>query len=326
MVDPIELLRLLADGAFYSGQKLATQYGVSRMTIHHSMHKLTDFGIIVYSVRGRGYRLAEPLELLDSECILAAISQENRKHVTAFEIFPKLDSTNSYLLRQAGHGASCGHVCLAEYQSEGKGRRGRRWVSPFARNLYLSLLWRFENGSFELSGLSLLIGLAVAKVIRDLGVTEVGLKWPNDIVWRDQKLGGILVEVGGELGGRCHMAVGVGINVVMPLNEACHIDQPWTDMAQVLAEGFPSRNELAAKVIESMMATMLRFERQGLDGLVESWRAFDCLYGKPVSLHLPKGILYGTAWGIDGLGRLRLVHEGKERVYASGEISLRRRP
>ncbi|MEN8130303.1 MAG: bifunctional biotin--[acetyl-CoA-carboxylase] ligase/biotin operon repressor BirA [Pseudomonadota bacterium] len=324
MIDSIDLLRQLADGAFYSGQKLAVRYGVSRMTIHHSMRKLSDFGITVHSVRGRGYRLARPLELLDQEQILAAISEDNRKHIAAFDIFPKLDSTNSYLLRQASHGASCGHVCLAEHQSEGKGRRGRHWVSPFARNLYLSLLWRFDTGSFELSGLSLLIGLAVAKVIRELGVTEVGLKWPNDIVWRDQKLGGILVEVGGELGGRCHMAIGVGINVVMPLSEARHIDQPWTDMAQVLTEEFPSRNELAAKVIESMTATMLRFERQGLEGLVESWRAFDCLYGKPVSLHLPKGIRYGTAWGIDGLGRLKLIHEGEERVYASGEISLRR--
>ncbi len=120
------------------------------------------------------------------------------------------------------------------------------------------------------------------------------------------------------------MAIGVGINVAMPRSEARYIEQPWTDMVQLLADERPSRNELAAGIIESMTAAMLRFERQGLDGLVEAWRAFDSLYGKPVALHLPKEVRFGTARGIDRLGRLKLVHEGEERVYANGEISLRR--
>jgi BirA family biotin operon repressor/biotin-[acetyl-CoA-carboxylase] ligase len=168
--------------------------------------------------------------------------------------------------------------------------------------------------------------LAVAEVIHHLGVTGVGLKWPNDIVWQGHKLGGILLEMNGELSGCCHVVIGVGINVSMPRVEDRHIEQPWTDMARLLPGGSPSRNSLAARLIESMVAAIRRYENQGLNGMVQAWRAFDCCYGKAVALHLPSGVKYGTAWGVDPLGRLRLRHGGVEQLYSNGEISLRMRP
>jgi len=326
MVDPFELLRHLANGAIYSGQSLASMYGVSRMTIHHSISKLEDFGIRFDRVPGRGYRLAHPLELLDQGRIWSGLGESCRRYVQCLEVLPHIDSTNSQLLRRALDTAAHGQVCLAECQTAGRGRRGRRWVSPFGRNLYLSLLWRFESCSPELSALSLLIGLAVAEVINRLGVRDIGLKWPNDIVWQGQKLGGILLEMNGELSGRCHVVIGVGINVSMPRVEDRHIEQPWTDMVRLLPDGLPSRNDLAARVIESMVAAVRRFENQGLNGMVQAWRAFDCYYGKAVALHLSTEVKFGTAWGVDPLGRLRLRHGDVEQLYSNGEISLRGRP
>ena len=189
MVNPLELLRQLSDGAFYSGQKLAAQHGVSRMTIYHSMSRLAELGVAVVRVRGRGYRLSRPIDLLDERIILSRLEPYYASHIGGLEVLAKLDSTSSYLLRRADQGAPGGLVCLAEYQTAGKGRRGRRWVSPFGSNLYLSLMWRFDAYSAELSGLSLLVGLAVAGMIRDLGGKDICLKWPNDIICHRQKLG-----------------------------------------------------------------------------------------------------------------------------------------
>ncbi len=323
MVDPIELLRHLANGTFYSGQKLAAQHGVSRMTIYHSMRKLEKLGIAVVRVRGRGYRLLRPIELLESQYILSRLKPDYVKHVSGLEIFPSLDSTSSYLLRRAAQGAPGGLVCLAEYQTAGKGRRGRRWVSPFGSNLYLSLLWRFATYSAELSGLSLLVGLTVAQMIRDLGGKDVCLKWPNDIVFANQKLGGILLEMSGEMAGSCHVVIGVGINVSMPIAESQDIEQPWINMENILTENLPSRNHLAASLVESILEAVLSFERQGLEGLEYAWREYDCLHGSPVTLHLPTMVKSGKAVGIDRFGRFRLECDGVEELFSSGEISVR---
>ncbi len=326
MLDTYDLLRHLADGAFYSGQSLANRFGVSRMTICQSIHRLEEFGINIDAVRGRGYRLQHPLELLDSESILQSINEARRQCIPRIDIFPQIDSTNSYLLQQASQGAPSGVICMAEFQSAGKGRRGRSWISPFGRNLYLSLLWRFESNSTELSGLSLLIGLAVAGVIRSLGVNEVCLKWPNDVLYQGRKLAGILLEMSGELDGRCHVVIGMGINISMPSVDAKRIEQPWVDLAQILSNSTPSRNFLTAKIIDSVVTKVITFERQGLKGLAQAWHTYDCLYGKTVELHQPRGITSGTALGIDELGRLKLYNGGMEQVYASGEITLRIQP
>ena len=326
MLDPYDLLRHIADGAFYSGQSLANRFGVSRMTICQSIHKLEEFGIDVDAVRGRGYRLQYPLELLDAQLILKALNEAHQQRIPRIDIFSQIDSTNSYLLQQASQGAPSGLICLAECQSAGKGRRGRSWISPFGRNLYLSLLWRFESNSTELSGLSLLIGLAVAGVIQSLGVNEVCLKWPNDILCQGRKLAGILLEMSGELDGRCHVVIGIGINVSMPVADGQRIEQPWADLTQFIANSLPSRNLLAASIIESVVTGVTAFERQGLKGLMQAWHSYDCFYGKTVELHQPKGTTLGTALGIDELGRLKLNSAGVERVYASGEITLRLQP
>lgn len=323
MIDPIELLRHLADGAFYSEQELASRYGMSRHMVYQSLCKLKEFGVYVERAGGCGYRLSCPIDLLESQSIRTRLKPDYASHVSELEVFPSLDSTNSYLLRRAAQGAPRGALCLAEYQTSGKGRRGRRWVSPFGSNLYLSLLWRFDHYSAELSGLSLLVGLTIAELVRSLGGNEVCLKWPNDILFERKKLGGVLLELSNDKTGGCYVVIGVGFNVSMPLTEGRDIEQPWTDMASILAEGLPSRNRLAAGLAEALLEAVLSFEARGLEGLPHAWRDYDCLHGSYVTLNFPSTVKSGRAIGIDSLGRLRLERDGMEEVYSSGEISLR---
>lgn len=323
MIDPIELLRHLADGAFYSERELASRYGLNGKTIAQSMCRLDEFGVDVEHVGGRGYRLSRPIDLLESQSIRAEFKPDYARHIYELEVFPSVDSTNSHLLRRAAQGAPRGSFCLAEYQTAGKGRRGRRWVSPFGSNLYLSLLWRFDCYSAELSGLSLLVGLGIAGWVRSLGGNGVCLKWPNDVLFERRKLGGVLLEMSEEKTGGCYVVIGVGINVSMPLSEGRDIEQAWTDMASVLAEGLPSRNRLAAGLAESILEAVLSFELRGLAGLEQAWRDYDCLRGSHVTLHFPTMEKSGRVIGVDSRGRLRLECDGVEEVYSSGEITLR---
>ena len=323
MLDPFNLLQQLADGRFYSGQDLADRYGVSRMTISNAIRRLKNTGIGIDALPGRGYRLRQRIELLHDRAILGSLDTETKAHISGLEVFSQIDSTNSYLLREASKGAPSGRVCLAELQTSGKGRRGRGWVSPFGLNLYLSILWRFENCSGPMAGLSLLIGVGLATVLESLGVEPMTLKWPNDLVHAEKKLGGILLEMAGEVDGRCYVVVGVGINFDMPHQHAKAIAQPWTDLTRILSGPVPSRNVVAARVIESIVATIHRFERDGLQGLSSEWRRYDCTAGRLVALHTPTGIQRGYGSGVDELGRFILETDGKRRAYASGEVSLR---
>jgi BirA family biotin operon repressor/biotin-[acetyl-CoA-carboxylase] ligase len=225
-------------------------------------------------------------------------------------------------MRQAAAGAVCGTVCLAEAQSAGRGRRGRGWVSPFGASLYLSLLWRFAQCPAEITGLGLLVAMAQARALRRCGAEGVGVKWPNDLVYRGRKLGGILMEMSGEVGGRCHVVVGVGINVALSPEQGRAIDQPWTDLAQILGDDRLARNALAAAVIEAIVGAVGRFESRGLKGLAEEWRGLDTVAGRDVRVSTVRGTFGGVAAGVDGLGRLRLMRGGGEQVFDSGDVSL----
>jgi BirA family biotin operon repressor/biotin-[acetyl-CoA-carboxylase] ligase len=321
------LLPLLADGGFHSGEELAAQLGgVSRAAVWKAVQNLTALGLDIQAVRGRGYRLAEPLELLEPARLLAELDDLAQRRVTVLEVYDQLDSTNTYLLRRAAEGRPSGAVCLAETQSAGRGRQGRPWVSPFAANLYLSLLWRFAAGPAALSGLSLAVGIAVARTLDRLGVTEAGLKWPNDLLWRQRKLGGILLEFGGESGGPCQVVTGIGLNVAMPRPAEAAIDQPWVDLRQIVGPGRVSRHRLATALLSELVAVFTRFEQTGFTGFQADWQRFDLTQGKPVRLTLPASTVDGIARGVDDSGALLLETADGVRRFLGGEISLRLRP
>lgn len=322
-----ELLRVLSDGRFHSGEALGRSLGIGRAAVWKCLQGLREAGLEIHSVPGRGYRLGEALELLSAEAITGALSPAARKRIGPLALHHDIDSTNSELLRGAASLPS-GAACLAEAQRAGRGRQGRRWISPFARNLYLSLLWRFPRGPDALAGLALTVGLGVLRALEDVGVRGAAVKWPNDVIWRDAKLAGALIELSGESGGASCVVIGVGINVAMPRALADGaIGQPWVD-AITAAGGPVSRNRLAAAVLQRLVETLERFESGGLAAFMEEWRGRDALCGSAIAvLDARGGEVPGIARGIDIGGALLVEHrDGELRRYLSGDVSVRARP
>lgn len=319
------LLALLADGAFHSGESLALRLGISRAAIWKRIGRLEELGLAVERRSGRGYRLDGGIELLERDRILVALPQATRDVLHRLEVHDVVGSTNELLLRALRNGtASPGTVVLAEQQTAGRGRRGRRWMSPFAGNIYLSLAWRFERGVAALEGLSLATGIAVVHALECSGVTGVGLKWPNDLVAGEAKLGGILIELEGELSGPVDAVIGIGLNVRMPRATAALIDQPWIDLETLVARR-ADRNALAAALVVSCFSMLPRFAAGGFGAFGDEWRRLDVLAGHDVTVMAGDGrALHGRADGVDPNGALRLLHAQGLQLLVSGEVSVRR--
>jgi BirA family biotin operon repressor/biotin-[acetyl-CoA-carboxylase] ligase len=317
------LLNILADGRFHSGEELGDALGISRMAVWKHIHALRERGVDMEVVRGRGYRFPCPVELLDADTIHAATRPETRRRLAGIETLLEVDSTNNRLRQQALEGAPSGTVCLAEMQSAGRGRRSRNWVSPFAANLYLSLLWRSECGIAALGGMSLVCGVAVLRCLEQFSILSGGLKWPNDILVDDAKLAGILIDVIGESTGSCAVVVGVGINVAMPQQAGEEIGQPWTDLQSLCGvERFP-RNLLAARALDCLLAAIDEFRRSGLQDFLDDWCRYDVMAGRQIDVRLPDRVVTGRACGIDETGALLVDTPGGRQRFASGEVSVR---
>lgn len=311
---PLKLVALLADGEFHSGEQLGDALGMSRAAINKHIQTLKSWGLDVYTVTGKGYSLPAPIQLLNEADILSHLHQPD------LDVIPVIDSTNQYLLDRMDQLPS-GHACIAEYQQAGRGRRGRKWFSPFGSNLYLSMYWRLEQGPAAAMGLSLVIGIVMAEVIQSLGVPDVRVKWPNDLYLNDRKLAGILVELTGKTGDAAQIVMGAGVNLVMRSEGASEINQGWINLQEAGIE--IDRNELAAKIINSLRNALPIFERDGLAPFVGRWDALDNFINRPVKLLIGDREIHGIARGIDKQGGLLLEQEGEVKSWVGGEISLR---
>ncbi|MCA1179969.1 MULTISPECIES: bifunctional biotin--[acetyl-CoA-carboxylase] ligase/biotin operon repressor BirA [unclassified Pantoea] len=311
---PLKLVALLADGEFHSGEQLGEALGMSRAAINKHIQTLKSWGLDVYTVTGKGYSLPAPIQLLNEADILSHLHQPD------LDVIPVIDSTNQYLLDRMDQLPS-GHACIAEYQQAGRGRRGRKWFSPFGSNLYLSMYWRLEQGPAAAMGLSLVIGIVMAEVIQSLGVPDVRVKWPNDLYLNDRKLAGILVELTGKTGDAAQIVMGAGVNLVMRSEGASEINQGWINLQEAGVE--IDRNELAAKIINSLRNALPIFERDGLAPFVGRWDALDNFINRPVKLLIGDREVHGIARGIDKQGGLLLEQEGEVKSWVGGEISLR---
>lgn len=317
------LLQLLVDGHFHSGKEMGDILGVSRTSVWKHVKALEEkFQLDIQAVQGRGYRLSNPMDLLDSETIRSAVEARVPGVLGNLEVFDVLDSTNRYLMDKAGNKPEQASVVLAEMQTAGRGRRGRQWVSPFACNIYLSLLWRYDSNTQNLSGLSLAIGVAVARALKAAGASDISLKWPNDIYWKGRKLGGILLELNGEAGGPCCVVAGLGLNVNMSQQPAADIDQAWTDLLTVLGQRV-SRNSLVVALLCELLPAMQSYAKQGLSPFLSQWKDYDMLMDKPVTLLLPQQQRAGIARGINEQGALQFEAGGKLESVFAGEVSLR---
>ncbi len=314
------LLPVLADGCYHSGEELGEILGVSRTAIWKHLKKLESLGLPLTKVKGKGYCLEGGIELLNRSKIAASMSARAQGLLANLELCQVVDSTNDSLMRQSTIGPSAGYACLAEQQTAGKGRRGRSWVSPFGRNIYLSVCWGFESVA-ALEGLSLAVGVALARALSAVGVEGVALKWPNDILCGSQKLAGVLIEVSGDLAGSCQVVVGLGVNVSMPAAAAEAIEQPWIDVAS-LVEGV-SRNHLAGAILSELLLLLEGYGEHGFSAYRQEWQSLDAYYGQRVELHTATRSYSGIARGVDDSAALLLELESGLQAFVGGEVSLR---
>ncbi|XVO86933.1 bifunctional biotin--[acetyl-CoA-carboxylase] ligase/biotin operon repressor BirA [Pseudomonas palleroniana] len=315
----LTLLELLKDGRFHSGEALGAALGVSRSAVWKQLQHLeAELNLPIHKVRGRGYQLASPLAFLNAEEIAA----NSGSRVWPVYISDSVDSTNAEALRLVDAGCAAPFLVLAEQQTAGRGRRGRKWVSPYAQNLYYSLVLRIEGGLRQLEGLSLVVGLAVMQALREAGVQRAALKWPNDVLVEDKKIAGILLELVGDPADICHVVLGIGINVNM--QKAADVDQQWTSV-QLETGSSVDRNHLVARLGLHLQGYLNRHKSLGFSALQEEWEQNHLWQGRAVSLIAGVNQIDGVVLGIDRQGALRLSVDGVEKTYSGGELSLRLR-
>lgn len=314
------VLQHLAAGEFQSGARLACALAVSRASIWNAVRELERAGLEIYCVRGRGYRLEQPLALIDGGKVMCALRPHSRFIV---EVVKSSPSTNTLALERARLNAPSGTVIAAEWQTAGRGRLGRIWHAPIAGGLTFSLIWRSRQSAAFLSGLSLAVGVAIVRALQGQGVRHAQLKWPNDVVWRDRKLAGILIEMHGDAWGPTCAVIGVGVNVRLPPSAHQFIDQPAVDLDTASGRAI-DRNDLLAALLIDMESMLQGFERQGFAPLRGEWQRLHAWQDREVAIRLPDGrIEAGMARGVDRDGALLVATQGAVQRYHSGEVSLR---
>lgn len=314
------IMAVLKDGSFYSVEALGSALGVSRTVVWKQLQKMQNMGLPLESIKGSGYRLAQGFELLSAADISAQLKAACPRHI---DVFHSLNSTNTFAREQATSRDYAGSVVFAEQQTSGRGRRGTEWLSPFGASIYMSVLWDFEQGAQALEGLSLGVGVAVRRALLDLGLTDVSLKWPNDIYVKGKKLGGILLEMVGDPEGHCSVVIGVGINVSMPLATGLNIDQPWTDLDSESLSPI-SRNKLAAQLVDQIFTLLADFATVGFSAYRDEWESADAFNGLQCAIITPRETTSGVVLGVDNGGAVRLrLADGSIQRFMSGEISLR---
>jgi BirA family transcriptional regulator, biotin operon repressor / biotin---[acetyl-CoA-carboxylase] ligase len=320
------LLNLLADGEFHSGDYLAGQLGISRASVFDALAGAADFGIALQRIRGRGYRLARRWQRLERQEISRWLGNDAQRF--EIEILPQASSSNTLLLQRAGMGdidrspRSC-RVLVVELQTAGRGRMGRTWYSGLGNSLTFSLLRRFDRGLNDLSGLSLAAGVGIVRALNKLGAPGVQLKWPNDILTAQGKLGGVLIEAQGDVLGPSTVVIGVGLNCTLTEDLECRIDQSACALEDV-CEDMPERNQLLAILLQELANVLQQFEQRGFSSMREEWQRYHVHQDRPVRLKMPDDTaVNGVARGVSDQGELCLETAQGMRNFSSGEVRVR---
>ncbi len=321
-----QVLSLLNNQHYVSGEALAQHFDVTRATIHNCIARIESLGITVQRVRGLGYRLTYPQDWLNSTEIKQQLPKHLANRIVHFECLPEVDSTNRYAASLPLPKTGKFSVVLAEMQTAGKGRRGRVWVSPYAANIYLSLLWPIQRPMHEAGVLSPLLAISMLKALTELGMTGLSLKWPNDLYCNNKKLAGLLMECSGEVNGGYKMVVGMGVNVLMTQLENINIDQQWTDIVSQTPDWTHTRNDVAAELIHQAVTSLMAFEKNTYGNVANAWSRWDMMKNQKVQLRTSQSIQTGIARGIDAQGCLLLETSKGLQVISAGDVSLRANP
>ena len=316
------LMRLNHD-RFISGQELADIHKVTRATIHNCIQKIDKLGIEIERVRGLGYRLIHPVDFLDKEIIHSHFPAQIQQMCSQLQCLDEIDSTNEFASSIGMPSSNKFYAVLAERQMAGRGRRGREWVSPYAANIYLSIVWPLQRPLHEAGILSPMLALNILKCLNQLGVPNLGLKWPNDIYCNERKLSGLLVECTGGITDTCKLVIGVGVNVAMSRVKHVEIDQQWTDISANVKDWSYSRNELSAQLITSLVDGVLLFEQHNTSDSVDEWMGWDITLNKHVIIYSEGNERSGIARGIDHNGCLLMETESGVEKISAGDVSLR---
>jgi BirA family transcriptional regulator, biotin operon repressor / biotin---[acetyl-CoA-carboxylase] ligase len=325
------LLRQLTDGEFHSGEELAAKVGLTRARVSQVLKDAETAGLALERIKGRGYRLLEVPDFLDAKRVRARLGTiaETRPATLplAIEVVDQIESTSSELLRRAQRRDIHRTALAAEWQTAGRGRRGRQWSAVAGGSLTFSLGWKFEQGAGFLAGLSLAVGVAVVRGLEAEGFKDVALKWPNDLIHRHLKLGGILIELNGDALGPTSTVIGVGLNVRLPAAARRDIPVPVTDLASIAGRrSLPvDRNRVLAGLLAELAAVLDLYAREGFAPFAAEWQHRHAYQGKPVRLLLPDGAtVTGKVAGVDASGALVLADGPRRARFLSGEITLRR--
>lgn len=314
MTKDYKLYQLLSDGEFHSGEDIAEEFGVTRSRVWGLINSLAAKGVVISRIRGKGYRIRKPSLLLDDQKIAASLKNKCRLVYEA-----ECESSNQISKSQIGAYASP-IVVATEYQTSGRGRRGRNWQSGYAQNLmftYVQPSFAVCNG---LDGLSLVVGLAIAEVIKGISCAPVSLKWPNDIQIGDAKLGGILIELQGDLAGDSNLFIGIGLNVNQAPDD---IDRSVVSLSQYASLPI-DRSELLIQVISKLMDYLTRFKETGFAGFKTEWSELDAYIDMPVTVYRGDEVINGISRGVDERGALLLDIDGQITSFYGGEVSVRK--
>jgi BirA family biotin operon repressor/biotin-[acetyl-CoA-carboxylase] ligase len=317
----IAIVKALNKGYFVSGTAIAKNLTISRSRVWQLISQLKASGLAIDAVSGKGYKLTQPVELLKQTDIEQHLQTLNDQHQANIMVFSYIDSTSQYLIKHHKKLPS-NSIVLAEAQSAGRGRRGKSWTSSFAGCLAISFYHQFNLASNQLSGLSLVTGLAIVKALETLGV-NAQIKWPNDIYVNKQKLAGILIDIVNSNKQQSKVVTGIGLNINIPSTIKQQIDQPIIDLVSIDKKYQTERNKISAVIIHTLNDYYQHFNQYGLNYFLSQWQQYDLLYEQPIIVDQHNEKTKGIAKGINQHGALKVSINGQISILYSGEVSLK---
>lgn len=327
-MDPFKLLKILSDGECHSLDSLTAKLGTDTETVGRWLDQFRDDGLEISITPGRVVSVPQPLSLLDSQQILAGLSPSFEDTLLHLDLPLVVDSTNTRAMEWLRGGHSGRALFLAEKQRSGRGRRGRRWESPLARNLTMSLVWPIAHIRQAQEGFSLVVALSLVESMRDMGLQGSGklrVKWPNDVWLGEAKLAGILLELHGGSSGPYHVVIGVGVNVQLPEKALTDIEQPAGDLYSQ-GNSQLNRNQLIARILNTLERNLTLLDSKGFAYFRKRWQELDRLQGRQVEVVGHGDHAVGIVRGVSDSGALILEMETGERHFTGGEVAPTVRP